>query len=146
LVNVEDSTMSLSDWFGVLFINVFGTWNGSFGVNTAAGNPIAKTGVKGAGIAGASAAPAVFGFNPATAASATTPSDFTPVQIAGATVPVPNELVPAVIAAQNIKAKAKTPTPALTAAGHTNWALIVISSGLFVAYVVGDRMYDRRNR
>lgn len=38
LANFVNSHLSLSDWFGILFINVFGTWNGSFGVNTAAGN------------------------------------------------------------------------------------------------------------
>lgn len=38
LANIINSHLDLSDWFGVLFINVFGTWNGSFGVNTEAGN------------------------------------------------------------------------------------------------------------
>src|SRR5690606_32678556 len=37
IANISNSTFSLSDWLGVLFINVFGTWNGSFGVDTAAG-------------------------------------------------------------------------------------------------------------
>ena len=36
--NFINSNVSLSDWFGVLFINVFGSWNGSFGVNTSAGD------------------------------------------------------------------------------------------------------------
>jgi hypothetical protein len=36
--NIEDSTFELSDWFGILYINVFGTWNGSFGMNTSAGD------------------------------------------------------------------------------------------------------------
>jgi len=40
LLNIANSSFSLSDWFGVLFINVFGNWYGSFGVDTAAGNPI----------------------------------------------------------------------------------------------------------
>lgn len=31
LLNIENSTLSLSNWFGILFINVFGTWNGSVG-------------------------------------------------------------------------------------------------------------------
>jgi hypothetical protein len=31
LLNVEDSNLSLSGWFGILFINVFGNWNGNFG-------------------------------------------------------------------------------------------------------------------
>jgi len=38
--NIVGSQLGLSDWFGVLFINVFGTWHGSFGVDTAYGNPI----------------------------------------------------------------------------------------------------------
>lgn len=33
--NIQDSTFELSDWFGILYINVFGTWCGSFGVDTA---------------------------------------------------------------------------------------------------------------
>lgn len=40
ILNMIDSTFDVSDWFGVLFINVFGSWIGSFGVNTAAGNPV----------------------------------------------------------------------------------------------------------
>lgn len=38
LLNILNSTFSLADWFGVLFINVFGSWNGSFGIDTLAGN------------------------------------------------------------------------------------------------------------
>lgn len=41
LLNISGSNMSLSDWFGILFINVLGTWHGSFGINTDAGNIIA---------------------------------------------------------------------------------------------------------
>ncbi len=44
LLNIEGSTIQLSDWFGILFINVFGTWNGSFGVNTDAGTVFAGKG------------------------------------------------------------------------------------------------------
>ncbi len=38
LLNISASSLSLSHWLGVLFINVFGSWNGSFGIDTAAGN------------------------------------------------------------------------------------------------------------
>ncbi len=38
IANITNSNFSLSGWFGILFINVFGSWNGSFGVDTAAGN------------------------------------------------------------------------------------------------------------
>lgn len=49
ILNLIDSRMNLADWFGVLFINVFGNWHGSFGVDTPYGNPavlraIAKSG------------------------------------------------------------------------------------------------------
>ncbi len=36
--NIINSDFSISDWFGVLFINVFGNWVGSLGMDTAAGN------------------------------------------------------------------------------------------------------------
>ncbi|CAN5400967.1 hypothetical protein BH10PAT3_BH10PAT3_7030 [soil metagenome] len=38
IANVANSHLSLGGWFGVLFINVFGSWLGSFGVNTSAGD------------------------------------------------------------------------------------------------------------
>jgi hypothetical protein len=37
IANIANSSLSFSSWFGILFINVFGSWHGSFGVNTAAG-------------------------------------------------------------------------------------------------------------
>jgi hypothetical protein len=45
IANVSTSTFKLSDWFGVLFINVYGTWIGSFGVNTAAGTVVPLSGM-----------------------------------------------------------------------------------------------------
>ena len=44
IANVTGSQFSASDWFGVLFINVFDTWFGSFGVDTPYGNtPVVET-------------------------------------------------------------------------------------------------------
>ena len=40
ILNIAGSNLNLSDWFGVLFINVFGNWTGSFGVNTSAGDTV----------------------------------------------------------------------------------------------------------
>lgn len=37
VLNMNTSQFALSDWFGVLFINVFGSWRGSFGMDTEAG-------------------------------------------------------------------------------------------------------------
>jgi len=40
VLNINNSSFSLTDWFGILFINVFGTWKGSFGVDTEAGEVV----------------------------------------------------------------------------------------------------------
>lgn len=39
ILNVSQSSMSLTGWLGILFINVFGTWTGHFNEDTAAGEP-----------------------------------------------------------------------------------------------------------
>lgn len=49
LMNMISDSLSLNGWFGLLFINVFGTWNGSFGINTSAGNPAAPFSASGTG-------------------------------------------------------------------------------------------------
>ena len=43
ILNVNMSSFGLSDWFGILFINVFGHWDGSFGVDTASGDQPASS-------------------------------------------------------------------------------------------------------
>jgi len=44
LLNMIGSNIETDDWFGVLFINVFGQWFGSFGADTANGNaPVTAT-------------------------------------------------------------------------------------------------------
>ncbi len=44
ILNMSQSSFGLSGWFGVLFINVFGSWLGSFGIDTDYGNaqPVAQ--------------------------------------------------------------------------------------------------------
>lgn len=37
ILNIAQSALSLSDWFGILLINVLGSWTGSFGIDTIAG-------------------------------------------------------------------------------------------------------------
>lgn len=44
IANISTSSFSVSDWFGILFINVFDTWLGSFGVDTANGTVTPITG------------------------------------------------------------------------------------------------------
>lgn len=45
IANISGSQIGLSGWFGVLFINVFGNWYGSFGIDTPYGDtPISTDG------------------------------------------------------------------------------------------------------
>lgn len=60
LLNMINSRLEISDWFGVLFINVFGTWNGSFGVDTSAGESNGESATGAGDAEGAE----VFGFEP----------------------------------------------------------------------------------
>jgi hypothetical protein len=64
ILNVAQSALSLSDWFGILFINVFGTWNGSFGIDTIAGTITTPTDTSSTGGETASSTPPLFRFVP----------------------------------------------------------------------------------
>ena len=66
VANVNNSSLNLSNWFGVLFINVFGSWNGSFGVDTLAGT-VPKQTATSAGASDGSNNPRVFSFAAAAA-------------------------------------------------------------------------------
>jgi hypothetical protein len=66
IANVSNSTFGLSDWFGVLFINVFGSWHGSFGINTSQGDVPAMNMPSASSTASGGAPPVVFGFVPHT--------------------------------------------------------------------------------
>jgi len=52
VANISMSDLNLSNWFGVLFINVFGNWIGSVGVNTSAGDAPVAGGQGGASVVG----------------------------------------------------------------------------------------------
>jgi len=42
VANISGNQFGMTNWFGVLFINVFQNWYGSFGVNTAYGDPVTE--------------------------------------------------------------------------------------------------------
>jgi hypothetical protein len=83
IANIMGSELNIGDWFGVLFINVFGSWVGSFGVNTAAGNaPAAAAAAPNANTGNsplATAVPKVFNFIAAHAGSDAQPQTDTAV-------------------------------------------------------------------
>ncbi len=152
LLNVENSSLDLSNWFGILFINVFGSWNGSFGVNTSAGDPIANSG----GGAGTNTFK-VFSFKPAgTAGSGRDSSHFniTPFfsgngRTTGGNTNSGSGAISspgAVLASATVKTNNKAPLAvSAPSRGHVNWLIIVISSTVFIASIFGDRFYSYRN-
>ena len=73
IANISQSQLSLTGWFGVLFINVFGSWVGGFGIDTPAGTrapaglPLTTPGLTvtpAAGEAGAPTTPQAVAFVP----------------------------------------------------------------------------------
>jgi hypothetical protein len=64
LLNVEDSSLSLSGWFGILFINVFGNWHGNFGIYSAAAPVAGSPAAAGFADVTSSGPPPVFRFVP----------------------------------------------------------------------------------
>lgn len=70
LLNVSNSNYSLSNWFGVLFINVFGSWFGNFGVLTPAAQHSATSQPASPAAPSAARPPRVFQFRPAAAVGA----------------------------------------------------------------------------
>lgn len=144
ILNMIDSDLALTDWFGVLFINVFGSWNGSFGVNTDAGNSPASTGAMGVGqapVTAATASPAarigqVFGFNSATSTNSgnSNSSDSTPPSGTAATAGLQTQSTGASGTTSNVAS-----TPATQTAKSSNLFLqpilyvILLGTALVVA-------------
>jgi hypothetical protein len=67
VANISRSALGISDWFGVLFINVFGNWYGSFGINTPYGDPPSSSAI---GNASETTQPGVITFVPHTDSAA----------------------------------------------------------------------------
>jgi hypothetical protein len=53
VLNMINSQLTLSDWFGVLFINILGNWFGSFGIDTPNGNQYAQNTIQSNNVTGA---------------------------------------------------------------------------------------------
>lgn len=83
IANVSNSAFGLSDWFGILFINVFGSWHGSFGINTSQGDvptTPASSPFQSASVSPTNPPPILFGFIPRTSISTVTPQSAPSVQ------------------------------------------------------------------
>lgn len=153
LLNVQNSSLALSNWFGILFINVFGTWNGSFGINTAAGDNVANgTNNSGGYLPGSFAASPMFSFAPKVASgtgisSGKFYSRFTSTnsgpgsQASGSS----NSSSPASVLVA-AKTNSKTPHSIVNTPSHLNWGVIVGGSGILAVYLLGERFYVIKQR
>jgi hypothetical protein len=156
LVNFVNSHLALSDWFGILFINVFGTWNGSFGVNTAAGNSPST---------GGSNAPApapnqtaantqVFRFVPKSNGNGgNTSYSIAPANGSGDAVDteISDKLLPAVLASAKASPAATNtatiqPTGAQTSPQRAAWLMPAIGLTLGALLLAAERLVARRQR
>lgn len=147
LLNITNSALSLSNWFGVLFINVFGSWNGSFGINTSAGNPaIAQNHSNSGGNSqniGSSSVKAVkvFGFVP----SGSSDSHFKVIQLAAATSPGSDNTT----GGQGIPLTAvNTSPPAASQASDKSTSYFWIAGSLFLlaGIISGEEAVTRRKQ
>lgn len=148
LLNINSSSFSLANWFGILFINVFGTWNGSFGVNTSAGDPVntdANISNTGTGAALEHAVAALFGFHPASSKPKAATASYSIGDTGpGSTNTIVGTTLPSgtVLAAQTDKAS-KAPTPQLAKGSHNFW---LPAGGLVIAVVLlgSERLTSRK--
>lgn len=134
VLNMIDSTFKVSDWFGVLFINVFGSWFGSFGVNTEAGNkPIGSSPspTTPTDVSNATVPPQVFNFVPRYSGAGR--------GSAGAPASVATAVSPDRYNDATGLSSATTPQQQASAARNT-WILSIIALLAFVALTGGERL------
>ncbi|MEO8105376.1 MAG: hypothetical protein ABI602_03510 [Candidatus Saccharibacteria bacterium] len=150
LLNIQNSSLSLANWFGILFINVFGTWNGSFGINTAAGDPVPVLGGYTSNGNSNSGPPArvsahVFRFVPHAADSSSstrTNSVNTNGSINPADVATPADA--SVLAASISKTAAQQPPTSQGQSSHSIWRTAAIIGSLTIFYIAADAVYSYR--
>jgi hypothetical protein len=144
VLNMENSTLDLTGWFGILFINVFGTWNGSFGINTAAGDPVASPGavyspvlafVPHATTSG-SGHSSNYSYSYAPYAGSGSSSSTTTLSPANAILAASHRLhAPYIPSASSNTA---------SSGGHINWALALSGGGAFILYLLIDSFRSAR--
>lgn len=148
ILNMVGSNINLSDWFGILFINVFGNWTGSFGVNTAAGDPAAP--------AVATTTSGGTGSNTPTPAPANSPAatfaSFVPrtTSLAGTsegaatqTVSEPTAALASVLGTKTTEQAARA-FPTVDKESHADYTLPIIGITIATLMLVGERIVTIR--
>lgn len=142
LLNISSSSLSLSNWLGILFINVFGSWNGSFGINTAAGNKPQVAGVSNneSAVVNSVKAVKVFSFIPTVGST----DSYRMVQLASASNPneVSDGKKPVPLVAVNTDTTPKSPARA----SRSNSLLLAAGSLFLLAGVLGSQELITRRK
>jgi hypothetical protein len=150
LANIEGSTISLNGWFGILFINVFGTWDGSFGVNptasTGSSNVESVTPAEASSILSHSP---VFGYTSSNDSASSSPDSDTGTTAAVASPITPTESA-GDLSDESVLADKTVKTPAnsgnLQTSHSTDYKTIGVIGGLVALYIIGDAIISRRKR
>lgn len=162
VANFINSKLNLSDWFGVLFINVFGNWNGSFGIDTPFGNHVASStnptttlnssasAASSNGVSPAQVAASVFGINPRSSGN---PTSYTATsnnigsngQVEAATTSsnsqtTTNKTPPATLAV------APLTKPTLTPQARANWTWTIAGVSTAITLLGLERFLSLRRR
>jgi len=141
LLNVENSSLSFSGWFGILFINVFGSWHGNFGYSPAA---VASNDSGNSSAGGTPSTFAVFRFSPHTtktsgagAGVGSSSDSFTTASNSS------QGLGNSTLASSRQRLPSSVHKPTVTPA-HSNLLVPILGSVIFALYIVGDRAYSVR--
>ncbi|MFZ1483989.1 MAG: hypothetical protein WAS36_03175 [Candidatus Saccharimonadales bacterium] len=141
LMNMINNSLSLNGWFGLLFINVFGSWTGSFGVDTSAGNPAPFVPVPSLASTGLGAPLQVFRFVPTStnnAGGGTSASSQSASEASGTAAPMP--LPQAVLASSASGPNSSGKSSPVVEAIQRNYLVYILGGALaFAILLVGER-------
>lgn len=147
ILNMIGSNLNLSDWFGILFINVFGNWFGSFGVNTAAGNPVVATPAASTGTESGdpvqAAAPVFAAFVPKTPGFTGTGSASGSATGTSSDATNTNAVLASVLGSQTSKQAAKT-YPSVDSKTRPDYTLPIIGASIAILMLAGERIVTIR--
>lgn len=150
LANIVNSSLNLSDWFGVLIINVFGSWTGSFGMDTEAGGwqaqpqtpGVPPSGGSGGGLAAGIQDVRVFQFRPGSNGR----QQLASVQVDGEEKDDEQAQVAAATTENSVQPDDKPKSFAAISSGASNWTIVLIGLGLGTLILSVERYTNYRRR
>jgi hypothetical protein len=140
ILNLQGSNLSLSNWFGILFINVFGMWDGSFGVNTSAGDPVTP-------VDPATQNPVQAATHQRMVNAVRQFATFVPQSTTGSTASQASDTNASVLGSSTTVAKKVTavhPLPTPDTATHPSYTLPAIGIGIAALMLIGERIATAR--